>query len=90
VNETPVASLVSATCAPGMMAPVGSVTVPTTREVVPWAKAVPQAQRNSNVETTPIFLIPRKNIRKGRRGKDRFESRLRTALWIAEPLSYDD
>jgi len=60
--------LISLTVTPGTTAPVPSSTVPSTREVVPWAKTIPQAHRNVSIKT-PFLRISGKDIRKGRLGK---------------------
>src|ERR1035437_1266561 len=61
---TCIPSLISLTVTPGTTAPVASCTVPRTREVVPWAKAAPQAHRNSSTET-PFLRITEKDIKNG-------------------------
>jgi hypothetical protein len=53
-NETPVASLVSATLAVGMTAPVGSATVPTTLEVVPCANKADDRERARTALNTHV------------------------------------
>src|ERR1041385_185670 len=54
---TRVPSLISLTVASGTTAPLESCTVPRTREVVPWAKASPQAHTNPIKHENPLLRI---------------------------------
>jgi hypothetical protein len=57
VKETPVASFVSVTNAPGIAAPLASCTLPVTREVVPWPFATTARQNVKSKNARGAFLI---------------------------------
>src|SRR6185295_7804169 len=57
LKETPVASLVRVTIAPGTAAPLASCTVPPTRDVVPCPLATTTRQNTKNKNAQIGFLI---------------------------------